>query len=228
MKSTLSRRGALLAASVIALSLAACGGGGGSSGGGDTPPPSTPTPPAPGSVAITVTHKVRLTTTQGVIELGLDRTHAPITVDNFLKYVNDGFYNNTVFHRVISNFVIQGGGVARNAAGALQEKTPTYPAITLESQTGLSNVRGTLAMARTTLPNSATAQFFINVVDNNGTGGNTNLNYQSAANPGYAVFGKVEVGMDVVDKIKAVSTNGDIGGNVPLADVIVTKAEVLQ
>lgn len=222
----LSRR-TLVAASFAALTLTACGGGGGgdSGGGGSTP---TPTPPAPGSVTLTVTHKVRLTTTLGVIELGLDRTHAPITVDNFLKYVNDGYYNNTVFHRVISNFVIQGGGVARNQAGALQEKAPNYPAITLESQTGLSNVRGTIAMARTTAPDSATSQFFINVVDNNGTGGNTNLNYQNSTNPGYAVFGQVTAGLDVVDKIKAVNTNGDAGGNVPLTDVTVTKAEVIQ
>jgi cyclophilin family peptidyl-prolyl cis-trans isomerase len=216
----LSRR-ALLAASLAALTLTACGGGG-SGGGGSTP---TPTPPAPGSVTLTVTHKVRLTTTQGVIELGLDRTHAPITVDNFLKYVNDGFYNGTVFHRVISNFVIQGGGVIRNQAGALQDKTATYPAITLESQTGLSNLRGTLAMARTTVPDSATSQFFINVVDNNGTSGNTNLNYQNAANPGYAVFGQVTAGMDVVDKIKAVSTNAS---DIPLQDITITEAKVIQ
>lgn len=204
-------RRALLALATV-LSLAACGGGGGSSG-GDTTTPTTPTP-----VTLTVTHKVRLTTNQGVIELGLDRTHAPITVDNFLKYVNDGYYTNTVFHRVISNFVIQGGGVARNAAGALQEKTPTYAPIALESRNGLSNVRGTLAMARTTVPDSATSQFYINVVDN------TSLNYVNSSNPGYAVFGQVTAGLDVVDKIKAVSTNAS---DVPLVDVTITEAKVI-
>jgi cyclophilin family peptidyl-prolyl cis-trans isomerase len=167
---------------------------------------------------LTVTHKVRLTTSQGVIELGLDRTHAPISVDNFLKYVNDGFYNGTVFHRVISNFVIQGGGMARNSASALVEKTPTYGPIALESMNGLSNVRGTLAMARTSVPDSATSQFYINVVDN------TSLNYQNSSNPGYAVFGMVTAGLDVVDKIKAVSTNAS---DVPLSDVTVTEAKVI-
>ena len=203
-------RRALLAAFLVALGLTACGGGG---GGSSTP---TPTPPAP--VVLTVTHKVRLTTSLGVIELGLDRTHAPVSVDNFLKYVNDGFYNGTVFHRVISNFVIQGGGVARNGAGALQDKTPTYGPIALESMNGLSNVRGTLAMARTTVPDSATSQFYINVVDN------TSLNYQNSSNPGYAVFGQVTLGLDVVDKIKAVSTNSS---DMPLSDVTVTEAKVI-
>lgn len=214
------RRRSLLAASFVSLSLAACGGGGGSSGGTDTP-----APPAPGTVALTVTHKVRLTTNQGVIELGLDRNHAPVTVDNFLKYVNDGFYNGTLFHRVINGFVIQGGGMTRNGAGVLVDKAATYGPITLESRTGLSNVRGTIAMARTNLPDSATSQFFINVVDNNA--GLNNLNYQSSASPGYAVFGQVTLGLDVVDKIKAVNTNGDAGGNVPLVDVVVTEAKVI-
>lgn len=200
-----------LAATSLALTLAACGGGGGSSGDPVTPPP------AP--VTLTVTHKVRITTSQGVIELGLDRTHAPITVDNFLTYVNDGFYNGTIFHRVINNFVIQGGGVTRDAAGtALIEKAPTYAAIALESQNGLANVRGTLAMARTSVANSATSQFYVNVVDN------PSLNYQNPANPGYAVFGQVTAGMDVVDKIRAVATNA---ADVPLVDVTVTDAKVI-
>jgi len=197
------------AAASLVLTLAACGGGGGSSG--------TPVTPAPTPVTPTVTHKVRLTTSLGVIELGLDRTHAPVTVDNFLKYVNDGFYAGTVFHRVINNFVVQGGGVTRTAAG-LVEKTPTYPAIVLESQNGLSNLRGTLAMARTAVANSATSQFYVNVVDN------TSLDYQSPANPGYAVFGQVTAGMDIVDKIRAVSTNGQ---DVPLVDVTITEAKLI-
>ncbi|MGQ3053204.1 MAG: peptidylprolyl isomerase [Roseateles sp.] len=201
---------ALAAATTVALTLAACGGGGGDSG----TPVQPPTPP----VTIGVTHKVRLTTNQGVIELGLDRNRAPVTVDNFLKYVNDGFYDGTVFHRVINNFVIQGGGIIRTNAG-LSEKAPTYPAITLESQNGLSNMRGTLAMARTSVANSATSQFYVNVVDN------LNLNYVNAANPGYAVFGQVTVGMDVVDKIRAVNTNAQ---DVPLVDVTITEAKVIQ
>ncbi|WP_457418035.1 peptidylprolyl isomerase [Roseateles sp. P5_E7] len=206
----LRRRPLLALTASLLLSLAACGGGGGGS--------STPTTPTPTPVVLTVTHKVRLTTSQGVIELGLDRTHAPLSVDNFLKYVNDGFYNGTVFHRVIAGFVIQGGGVARNGAGALQDKTPTYGPIALESLNGLSNVRGTLAMARTAVPDSATSQFYINVVDN------TSLNYQNSSNPGYAVFGQVTLGLDVVDKIKAVSTNAS---DVPLSDVTVTEAKVI-
>ncbi|HEY0957552.1 MAG TPA: peptidylprolyl isomerase [Roseateles sp.] len=205
-------RRALLALAT-SLALTACGGGGGSSSGGGSTP--TPVPP----VTLTVTHKVRLTTTQGVIELGLDRTHAPLSVDNFLKYVNDGFYTNTVFHRVIRDFVIQGGGVARNAAGALQEKTPTYGPIALESRNGLSNVRGTLAMARTGVPDSATSQFYINTVDNKA------LDYPGTDGVGgYAVFGMVTAGLDVVDKIRAVNTNAS---DVPLVDVTVTEAKVI-
>jgi cyclophilin family peptidyl-prolyl cis-trans isomerase len=206
------RRALLGLTASLALTLAACGGGGGSSG-----TPTTPTPP-PGSVTLTITHKVRITTSQGVIELGLDRNHAPITVDNFLKYVNDGFYAGTVFHRVISNFVIQGGGYARNGAGALVEKPTTYPAIALESQNGLSNVRGTIAMARTSVPNSATSQFYINVVDNKG------LDYPGTDGYGYAVFGQVTAGLDVVDKIRAVSTNSQ---DMPLVDVTITEARVI-
>lgn len=206
----LQRRSLLtLAATSLSLTLTACGGGGGSSGDPVTPPP-TP-------VTLTVTHKVRITTSMGDIELGLDRNHAPITVDNFLKYVNDGFYKSTVFHRVIKDFVIQGGGVTRTAAG-LVEKTPTYAAIALESRNGLSNLRGTLAMARTTVPDSATSQFYINTVDN------TSLNYASAANPGYAVFGQVTAGMDIVDKIRAVNTNAS---DVPLVDITITDAKVI-
>jgi cyclophilin family peptidyl-prolyl cis-trans isomerase len=214
----ISRRpfAALLAAA--ALSLTACGGGGSSSGTPTSPTtPTTPTTP-PGSVTLTVTHKVRLTTSQGVIELGLDRNHAPVTVDNFLKYVNDGFYTGTLFHRVIRDFVIQAGGYARNGAGALVEKPATYPPITLESQNGLSNLRGTLAMARTTVPNSATSQFYINTVDNKG------LDYPGSDGNGYAVFGQVTAGLDVVDKIRALPT---ASGDVPVTDVTITEAKVI-
>lgn len=201
---------ALLAA--VTLGLTACGGGGGASG-----TPTTPTTP-PGSVTLTVTHKVRITTSQGVIELGLDRNHAPVSVDNFLKYVNDGFYTGTLFHRVIKDFVIQAGGYTRTANG-LTEKAPTYAAIALESQNGLSNLRGTLAMARTAVPNSATSQFYINNVDNKG------LDYPGTDGYGYAVFGQVTAGMDIVDKIRAVATTNQ---DVPVTDVTITEAKVIQ
>lgn len=205
---------ALVAAAT--LGLGACGGGG-SSGGSPATPPTTPTTP-PGSVAITVTHKVRLTTSLGVIELGLDRNHAPVTVDNFLKYVNDGFYSGTLFHRVVKDFVIQAGGYTRNAAGALVDKPATYPAITLESRNGLSNLRGTIAMARTLQPNSATSQFYINTVDNKA------LDYPGSDGNGYAVFGQVTAGLDVVDRIRAVATTSQ---DAPVTDVTITEAKLI-
>jgi peptidyl-prolyl cis-trans isomerase A (cyclophilin A) len=159
--------------------------------------------------------KVKLATSLGDIVVELDQDKAPKTVDNFLQYVKAGHYDGTIFHRVIENFMIQGGGMKPD----MSEKATRAP-IPLESRSGLSNVRGTLAMARTADPNSATAQFFINVKDNafldqpNSRDGN-----------GYAVFGKVVSGMDVVDKIKAVPT-GDKAGhqNVPTTPVIIKKA----
>ena len=159
--------------------------------------------------------KVKLATTQGDIVIELDAAKAPKTVDNFVQYVKAGHYDGTVFHRVIENFMIQGGGMLPN----LSEK-PTHKPIPLESHNGLTNTRGTLAMARTGDPNSATAQFFINVVDNA---------FLDAANArdgnGYAVFGRVVEGMDVVDRIRAVPA-GNKGGNenVPLQPVTITKA----
>jgi peptidyl-prolyl cis-trans isomerase A (cyclophilin A) len=140
--------------------------------------------------------KVRLKTTQGDIVIAMDAEKAPITVANFLSYVNKKHYDGTVFHRVIDGFMIQGGGFALEG-GALVEKA-SGKGIKNEGQNGLKNDRGTIAMARTNDPNSATAQFFINVKDNN------MLDYPS--NGGYAVFGKVIEGMDVVDKIKGVTT----------------------
>ena len=128
--------------------------------------------------------------------LELDSAKAPLTADNFLRYTNDGSYANLLFHRVISNFVIQGGGVTPVPA----KKTDTYAPIKLESTKGLSNVRGSVAMARTNVPDSATSEFFVNVVDN------LFLNYASANSPGYAVFGKVVQGLDVVDSIRVVPT----------------------
>ncbi len=161
--------------------------------------------------------KVKLSTSLGDIVVELEREKAPKTVDNFLQYVKAGHYDGTIFHRVIENFMIQGGGMKPD----MSEKATRAP-IPLESRSGLTNVRGTLAMARTPDPNSATAQFFINVKDNpfldqaNARDGN-----------GYAVFGKVVSGMDVVDKIKAVAV-ADKGGhqNVPKAPVIIKKASL--
>jgi peptidyl-prolyl cis-trans isomerase A (cyclophilin A) len=140
--------------------------------------------------------KVRLKTNKGDIVIQLDAAKAPITVANFLDYVKKKHYDGTVFHRVIGSFMIQGGGFAVSD-GKLVEK-PSGKGIKNEGQNGLSNDQGTIAMARTNDPNSARAQFFINVVDN------AMLNYPN--NGGYAVFGKVVEGMDVVNKIKAVPT----------------------
>ena len=140
--------------------------------------------------------KVRLKTNKGDIVIELNADKAPVTVANFLGYVNKKHYDGTVFHRVIDGFMIQGGGFAVEG-GKLVEKA-SGKGIKNEGQNGLTNDRGTVAMARTANPDSATAQFFINVKDNAG------LNYPS--NGGYAVFGKVTAGMEVVDQIKAVAT----------------------
>jgi cyclophilin family peptidyl-prolyl cis-trans isomerase len=126
----------------------------------------------------------------GTIELELDRKHAPVTVENFVQYVKDGFYDGTIFHRVYAGFVIQAGGYTPDES----EKTTRTP-IKLETNVGLSNDLGTIAMARQTAPDSATSQFYINLADND------QLDYKSVSNPGYAVFGKVVSGMDVVNKI---------------------------
>lgn len=202
---------ASLGASVF---LVACGGGGASAGNASLPDTSTPSTP----VTLTVTHSVLIRTSKGDITVGLDRSHAPVSVDNFLKYVDAGFYKDTVFHRVIKDFVIQGGGVVRSN-GVLTEKPALYPSIKLESNNGLSNLRGTLAMARTSVPDSATSQFFINAVDN------ASLNYPGAdKSGGYAVFGKVTAGMEVVDAIRAVATNAS---DVPLVDVSITEVKRL-
>ena len=159
--------------------------------------------------------QVTLVTSKGAITLELDPAKAPISTINFLSYVASGFYKDTLFHRVISGFVVQGGGYV---SGMLKRTSSASP-IELESNKGLSNLRGTLAMARTNAPNSATSEFFINLVDN------LSLDYKTAANPGYAVFGTVVQGMDVVDAIAAERT-GVVGGfaDVPLSDVTITLA----
>jgi peptidyl-prolyl cis-trans isomerase A (cyclophilin A) len=158
---------------------------------------------------------VRLVTSMGDIVIALDKDKAPVTVDNFVKYVKAGHYDGTIFHRVIANFMIQGGGMKPD----LTEK-PTRPPIPLESRNGLQNVRGAVAMARTNVPASATSQFFINVTDN------AFLDQPNAADgQGYAVFGKVVAGMDVVDKIRAVPTATKGGmGDVPVQPVSIKKA----
>jgi cyclophilin family peptidyl-prolyl cis-trans isomerase len=150
---------------------------------------------------------VVIDTSMGAIKVELDDGHAPITVKNFLDYVDDKFYDNTIFHRVIGDFMIQGGGFE---PGLKQKKTRAP--IKNESPNGLSNTRGTIAMARTQALDSATAQFYINVEDNSG----------KLDEPRYCVFGKVIEGMDVVDKIRKVET-GRVGpmGDVPAKDVII-------
>lgn len=161
--------------------------------------------------------KVRLSTSQGDIVLQLDAEKAPRTVENFVQYVKAGHYSGTVFHRVINNFMIQGGGF-----NADMKEKPTKPPIPLEAKNGLSNVRGSLAMARTSDPNSAAAQFYINLIDNT---------FLDAANArdghGYTVFGRVVEGMDVVDKIKLVPTGMKNGfQDVPSSPVVINKATV--
>ena len=159
--------------------------------------------------------KVKLATSAGNITIELDAKKAPKSVDNFLTYVKAGHYDGTIFHRVIPTFMIQGGGMTQD----MKEK-PTRAPISLESNNGLSNVRGSVAMARTNDPNSATSQFFINVADNVRLDG-ANSNGAS----GYAVFGKVISGMEVVDKIRAAPT-GSKGpyDDVPTTPIIINKA----
>ena len=165
---------------------------------------------------------VKLETSMGDIVVELDEQAAPITTANFLKYVGSGFYDGTIFHRVIRGFMIQGGGFTQK-----MEKKQTRAPIVNEAKNGLSNVRGTIAMARTNDPDSATSQFFINHVDN------TPLDYVDNASPGYAVFGKVIEGMDVVDAIASVKTTtrknkkGDDMSDVPVEPIIIKSATIL-
>ena len=162
---------------------------------------------------------VKLQTNLGTITLELDAEKAPKTVENFLAYVKAGHYDNTIFHRVIKNFMIQGGGFEPG----MQQK-PTNAPIENEAANGLKNKRGTIAMARTNDPHSATAQFFINVVDNDF------LDFKSPSGSGwgYCVFGQVVEGMDVVDQIKAVRTGSKgFHQDVPVDDVVIEKAEVV-
>jgi peptidyl-prolyl cis-trans isomerase B (cyclophilin B) len=163
--------------------------------------------------------RVRLTTNHGPIVLELDDDDAPATVANFVQYVRDGHYDNTLFHRVIDGFMIQGGGFAPGMS-----QKPTRAPVANEAGNGLKNKRYTVAMARTSDPHSATAQFFINVNDND------SLDYKgpSPQGWGYCVFGKVVEGAEIVDRIKAVPTGrSGFHQDVPRDDVTITRAEVL-
>lgn len=164
--------------------------------------------------------KIRIETLKGVIVAELDSEKAPVTVENILNYVRDGFYDGTVFHRVIDGFMIQGGGFDEN-----MEEKETLPPIKNEAGNGLKNVKGTLAMARTSVVDSATAQFFINLVDN----GFLDHKNETQAGFGYAVFGKVVEGMDIVEKIAKVKT-GNFRGfqDVPAEHVVMEKVTVIE
>lgn len=165
-------------------------------------------------------HSVQMETSKGTIILELDRAKAPVTVGNFLWYVDDAFYEGLLFHRVIKDFVIQGGGYLPG----MTEKKPRAPIIN-EANNGLSNVRGTIAMARANDPNSATSQFYINVKDNiKGGDGKSDLDPGGVTSDGYAVFGKVTAGLGVVDVIAAVPTHGSNGfQDVPEEDITILK-----
>jgi len=158
---------------------------------------------------------VKLHTNFGIIEIELDQEKAPITVANFLEYANAGFYDGTIFHRVIKGFMIQGGGLDKN----LNEKETRAP-IKNEADNGLANNIGTIAMARTNDPHSASSQFFINVANNNFL----NHTEKSERGWGYTVFGKVIKGMDVVDKIARIPTDG---GDVPTQTIMIESVTVL-
>ena len=162
--------------------------------------------------------KVRMQTSMGDFVIEVDTEKAPVTAENFLQYVRDGFYDNTVFHRVINGFMVQGGGFEPG-----MKQKAVREAIENEAGNGLKNEAYTVAMARTSDPHSATAQFFVNVVNN------TFLNFRSASPDGfgYCVFGKVVEGRDVVDKIKAVPTGSrNFHQDVPKEDVVIQKAEI--
>jgi len=206
----LTRRIALLAiATLPAVALA------------QTPAPATAPKPEPQGCTAkgNAQMKVKLTTSMGPIVIELDKAKAPVSTENFVKYVESGHYNGTIFHRVIPNFMVQGGGFTKD----MQQK-PTQAPIKNEGTNGLKNDNYTVAMARTGVRDSATSQFFINVKDNDF------LNY-TGENPqgwGYAVFGKVVEGKEVVDKIKSVATsNSGMHQNVPTAPVVIEKAECI-
>ena len=244
------------AALMSALMLASCGGGSSSASGADTSATSYGGGFTPGTVQMTITDRVTITVSMpdltGVdlnaldlagfnalplvtktINIGLDANHAPKSTANFLAYLNSGAYANTVFHRVVQGFVVQGGGYT-DASGTLTHITTQDP-ISLESRNGLSNTRGTLAMARTTDPNSATSEFYFNQANNDyqrDTSGKVIvdsttglpvpiLNYPVTDNAGYAVFGSImdQASMDAIDAIAQIPTDGN---DQPLRDITIT------
>ncbi|MHC4448093.1 MAG: peptidylprolyl isomerase [Planctomycetota bacterium] len=224
----------LLGALAIAVVTTGCGGGAeaGAEAGGQpveaakgtesappSEPPATAPKPEPAPPPVEPYAWVVLETSMGDIVLRLDRERAPISVENFLGYVTEGFYDGTIFHRVLPNFVIQGGGFNPG----MQKKTPGPPIVN-EWTNGLKNLRGTISMARMRLPDSATCQFFISVKDN------PSLDQANAATggAGYAVFGEVVSGMDVADRIRHVPT-GTSGryGDVPIEEVVLVTATAL-
>jgi len=162
--------------------------------------------------------RVKLTTSMGDIVIEVNEGAAPVTVKNFLRYAEEGFYDGTIFHRVIPNFMIQGGGFSADMV-----QKPTHEPIVNEANNGLKNDRGAITMARTDNPDSATCQFFINHTDNDF------LNYGGPNNAGYAVFGKVVEGMDVVDKIASVQTaNKGQYADVPVKAIVIESAKVVS
>ncbi|MBE7214702.1 peptidylprolyl isomerase [Shewanella benthica] len=187
---------------VLAAVLTACGGG--SDDSGSTPPPITPPTPAP---ELAQDYCYTLSTSMGDITLAIDATNTPITGENFKQYVDTGFYDGLIFHRVIHQFMVQGGGFTPDLV-----KKETLDPIVNEASVGISNLRGTIAMARTSAPNSATSQFFINSVDNEF------LDKANASDGvGYAVFGQVIDGIEIIDQIDIVDTNNDI----PVEDIVI-------
>ena len=228
MNSMLSRRSLAALAGALALALAAACGGGGSEPEPAAEESAAPEPAAEESApsgeaaegaSDIVYPTVEMQTSLGLLTIEVYPDEAPKTVENFLSYVNDGFFDGTIFHRVVPGFVIQGGGFTPDMT-----KKETQPPIENEADNGLRNLRGTICMARTNDPHSATSQFFINTKDN------PMLDHQDKIrNWGYAVFGKVTTGLDVVDAIEAVDTGSRDGyQDVPLEPVVIESARVVR
>ncbi len=205
----------ILLSIVVALLAAACAGGGNESGGEEMSAEQPPLPPDVGNPL----PRVVLQTNMGTIVMELDREKAPKTVDNIIEHVENGFYDGLIFHRVIPGFMIQTGSFTAE----LRERQSPRPPLRNEANNGLKNARGSVAMARTTDPHSATAGFYINLVDNPGL----DFTAETPRGWGYAVFGRVVEGMDVVDAIAQLQTGsqGDLN-DVPLRPVIIEKATV--
>lgn len=233
---TVWARRAPLAGALAALFLvSACGGGGGGSDGtatssGRPAPNPQPNPPTSScsaagvaaSNASSAAATVCLLTSKGEIVIELESVKAPVTVANFLQYVNEGFYTSTLFHRVVPGFVVQGGGFITGSVA----KTGVRSAIVLESNNGLSNVRGTIAMARTSAPNSATSQFFVNSVDNSACLDHGRTSCDTTGN-GYAVFGRVISGLSTIDAISA-EPQLYAGAETPATEVLLYWAKQLR